>query len=74
MGLFDYVDAPDITCRCGAVVTGWQSKDGPCELGVISTANVDNYYAPCDACHAWHEFRRVRPPDIPFEHYVRDGW
>src|SRR4051812_13111685 len=34
MGLFDYfVPTPPVTCpACGAMLTGWQGKSGPCVL------------------------------------------
>ena len=60
MGMFDYVDVgQDIPCpACGAVLGGWQSKDGPCHLGHIPLSDVDNFYTHCNACGQWVEYRR----------------
>lgn len=52
MGMFDYVDAPPVTCKCGATVSEWQSKDGPCELLRLSVDSVNTYYGICRTCKA----------------------
>ena len=69
MGMFDWVEAPGVLCKCGRIVTGWQSKDGPCGMIQISRERVWNYHASCE-CGAWHEFRRIPIPE--FEHFI-DG-
>lgn len=48
MGMYDHVIAPRIHCpRCDAWLKGWQSKDGPCKLGVISYLKVSTFYTSC---------------------------
>lgn len=59
MGMFDYVDAPDQTCSCGATVKDWQSKDGDCQLELLPADAVSNYYTFCEGCGAWWEFNRI---------------
>lgn len=72
MGMFDEVNAPPITCKCGGTVSGWQSKDGPCTLSMLPVSEVDQYYSICDQCRAFHLFERVVPPETPFKHFI-DG-
>jgi len=67
MGMFDYVNAPEIRCpECGEPVTGWQSKDGPCELLTLEYYEVSEFYADCKHCGVWVRVeRRVPPPPPP---------
>ena len=57
MGMFDYVvGVPEVVCECGANVTGWQSKDGPCELAKVHFTRVGRFYTSCESCDRLHEF------------------
>jgi len=62
MGMFDYVLAVNPCRKCGAPLTDWQSKDGPCILAVLTPDDVSNYYTACPdpACGAWNEYTRER--------------
>ena len=76
MGMYDYVtDVPEVTCSCGAEVTGWQTKDFSRQLVEIPYWEVDNFYTMCDSCKAWHEFNREVPapprPEVPITNYKR---
>lgn len=59
MGLFDWVIPPSpLPCRkCGATLTGLQSKDGDCAMEEIPAERVHRFYAHCDACKTWNEFK-----------------
>lgn len=47
----------EIDCpKCGARVTGFQSKDGPCVLAELEFWEVDNFYSHCPKCETWIEF------------------
>ena len=74
MGMFDQVEVPDdVVCpNCGAELTDWQSKDGPCELKLLQFWEVDNFYTSCDTCNTWVEYKRKdkRRP-LPFSAYHR---
>lgn len=53
MGMYDEMNV-EIPCpRCGATVTGFQSKDGWCNLDVIDASTVRSFYASCDNCEKW---------------------
>lgn len=71
MGMFDDVtDVPEVKCRkCGAPVTGWQSKDGPCMLAPVPFWAVRNFYASCAECDEWHEFVLKRPVKYDLSDY-----
>lgn len=59
MGMYDDVDAPALPCwNCGAMVAGWQSKDGERLLLSIPTTEIDSFYSCCEACGAWNEYAR----------------
>lgn len=73
MGMFDYVDAPEVPCpECGEMIGGWQSKSGPCELLRLQPKQVANFYTSCNECHVWIEYTRDEPtPDDPFAGFTR---
>jgi len=65
MGMFDYVNTPEIKCpNCGEIVTGFQSKDGPCYLKTVEFWTLDNFYSSCDSCNAWIQYNRIIDRDI----------
>jgi len=73
MGMFDHV-AYAHTCTCGEIVTGFQSKDGPCELLSLTALQVSNFYSSCHNCNTWWEFNRTKkePPEFgSLEDYYR---
>ena len=55
MGMFDYVNY-EATCDCGEKLTDFQSKDGPCELGMVEPYQVKTFYTMCGKCGRWHEW------------------
>lgn len=64
MGMFDYVDAPEIECPCGRMVGRWRSND---QLDrPISMDTVNRFYSNCD-CGASHWFMRESGK---FRHYI----
>lgn len=86
MGLFDCVTGvPEVLCpKCGAPVTGWQTKDAGCFMEDVHFSEVNNFYAICKAglgdptkplsvtmkgCGTWIEFQLPRVPR-PFGDYV----
>jgi len=69
MGMYDTIIAPEIKCpECGAAVTEFQSKSGPCEMLTFQHWQIYNFYASCPGCDAWIEFNRV-PPKVPIPNY-----
>jgi predicted amidophosphoribosyltransferase len=62
MGMFDYVDYEGPCPYCGAKLTGFQSKDGPCELTTLPFQQVQNFYHSCPECKRWVEYQRAVPP------------
>ena len=66
MGMFDWVKAPEsLTCRkCDGPLTGFQSKDGPCQLEEIPAEQVEYFYTSCKACDEWNEFRVIQPTGL----------
>lgn len=59
MGIYDYVNAPDIACpKCGVRVHGWQTKDGDVYLNTVEFSSVLNFYTSCPGCKAWIDFTR----------------
>ncbi len=76
MGMFDYIDFKTECPKCGEKVTGFQSKDGPCQLETLNYWEIDNFYAACDNedCDAWIEYKRtviIPPLQVPITHYKR---
>lgn len=65
MGMFDDVHFEMDCPKCGATVTGFQSKDLDCELAVVEPDALQNFYASCRSCGAWIEFLRPRPKGSP---------
>lgn len=62
MGMFDYVNAPGLTCgKCEEPISGFQSKDRDCELDRLEFWQVDNFYTLCRKCGAWNEWEK-KPP------------
>lgn len=70
--MFDDV-AIELPCpKCSAPLTGFQSKDGPCEMLTVTPADVANFYARCKKCDTWVEYSRWTP-DIPDRAIVANG-
>lgn len=72
MGMFDWVNFEYDCPICGSKVTGFQSKDGPCELKTLEYWQVNNFYTHCDTCDYWVEFKlkkELRNPYRPIEDY-----
>ena len=71
MGMFDEIMTPEILCpKCKEPVTGFQSKDGPCDLTVLSFKEVQNFYSNCRKCDTWVEyFLKVKPSERTIEDY-----
>ena len=63
MGMFDTVKYKAPCWRCKTEIADFQSKDGDCDLSVISVKKVGNFYGMCPKCHAWNEYD-VIPKDV----------
>ena len=63
MGMFDWIThVPETDCpNCGEPLSGWQSKDGKCQLKSIPYWHVDVFYTSCDNCNEWVEFQKEPP-------------
>ena len=59
MGMFDYVDYTCKCPKCGAEVTGFQTKSGECTLSTISPEKAGYFYSSCEECDAWIEGETV---------------
>jgi len=63
MGMFDHV-AVEMDCPfCGHRLDDFQSKDGPCYLGLVSPETINNFYTDCPVCGNWVEFSRPGPEE-----------
>ncbi len=60
MGMFDYVHFEMNCPECGAIVNGFQSKDGDCDLEFIEPDGLDSFYSYCNSCKSWIEFNKPR--------------
>jgi hypothetical protein len=60
MGCFDYVNYTCKCPKCGADVSGFQSKDGGCVFETKEMSDVLNFYTSCDQCSEWIEFNRIQ--------------
>lgn len=60
MGMFDYIDYECNCPDCGAVVKGFQSKDGFCVMETLKPSDVKSFYSSCDKCKVWLEFTVVK--------------
>lgn len=75
MGMFDNIDVPPEACKCpqcGAELTDWQSKDGPCTLTLLPFYAVDNFYTSCDSCNMWVDYNYTRPENRTMDDYSLD--
>lgn len=61
MGMFDDVNFKTACPDCGSEMSGFQSKDGACEMLVVEPTEVRNFYSSCAKCGTWVEFFRPRP-------------
>lgn len=76
MGMFDRIDTGGpVPCpECGADVTGFQSKDGDCLMHTLHWTTVSVFYASCDKCGRWVEYRREAERERPrFDGYTETG-
>ena len=67
MGMFDYVKYEAECPECGTPLTGWQSKDGPCELAELEPWQVKQFYTECTSCLTW----LTATVDAEVEHIVK---
>jgi hypothetical protein len=56
MGMFDNVRYEAPCYKCGHLLTGWQSKSGPCDMVTLEPWQVTNLYSICPKCAAWNEY------------------
>ena len=61
MGMHDDVKYGMDCPKCGNLVGGFQSKDGPCMMTELDFWEVNNFYSSCPDCHTWIEFTRKQP-------------
>ncbi len=64
MGMYDDIKHEMDCPKCGARVSGFQSKDGGCMLATLEFWAVNNFYASCPSCDTWIEFNRRGPIPI----------
>jgi len=57
MGMFDWVHFEMDCPLCGSKITGFQSKDGKCDLMTIEPDDVEDFYSSCK-CGAWVQFSK----------------
>lgn len=77
VGMYDNVKFVMECPVCKAPVTGFQSKDGRCVLGVLSPKNVSNFYSHCSKCGAYINFERKYEESaeidyIPLDEVLKD--
>lgn len=65
MGMFDHIDFSCPCPFCEKEVSGFQSKDGPCQLETLKPWEVTNFYAGCRHCKSWIEFIRDSSEPLP---------
>lgn len=71
MGMFDTVKGFECECPfCKVLVTGFQSKDGPCTLGEVTVSQVQSFLSICHGCKAVLSFTRVLYPRRPTHRMV----
>jgi len=64
VGMYDDVKAPEMVCQfCDKTISGWQSKNGDCALGMLEMHQVVQFYQRC-RCGAFYEFNRNQPATI----------
>ena len=77
MGMFDDIEGLTHKCpECGTVITGFQSKSGPCELLRLKYWMVDDFYAWCKNCGLRIRFTLTptKRPYLPMEAYSCRVW
>jgi len=73
MGMFDYIKFEMACPKCGAKVSGFQSKDGPCCLIELEYWEVDNFYSSCPQCQTWIEYnRKGARQEVPISDYEQE--
>ena len=61
MGMYDDVKYEMECPVCHNLVGGFQSKDGPCMLGLLEFWEVNRFYSSCPKCRIRIEFTRKKP-------------
>lgn len=71
MGMFDYINFKTKCPNCKTEVTGFQSKDGLCELDRLEYWKVKNFYSSCPKCNTWIEYTlsKETQPKMPISEY-----
>lgn len=71
MGMFDYVNTPDIECpECKEKLFDFQTKDKLCLLETVDYTEVDNFYTHCGSCKTWVEFKKDDGDDRDIKGYT----
>lgn len=60
------IGVPPLKCQCGNMLSGWQSKSGPCRNTRVHFTRVSNFYTSCHICGKWHEYVSGSLIDIPW--------
>ena len=61
MGMFDDVKFELDCLKCGARVTGFQTKDREIPMmDMLDPLDLMHFYSSCDKCDAWIDVRRRR--------------
>jgi len=59
MGMFDSINYECVCPVCKSKVTGFQSKNGDCQLDTLQPQQVNHFYSLCDKCGCWINFDRI---------------
>ena len=74
MGMYDNIKLEVACSSCGAMVSGFQSKDGGCTLSELDYWEVNNFYSSCSKCGLWIEYNRKTPRGkVPLSDYEQTG-
>lgn len=63
MGMFDYIKFETVCPNCDGEIKDFQSKDSGCFMTHLEFWEVDNFYASCDKCHTWVEYKIYNKPN-----------
>jgi len=77
MGMFDRIKFEMKCLKCGNLLNGFQSRDGPCKLLLLDFWEVNNFYEYCQKCKIFISFDIERRPnrELTIQDYVmtKDG-
>ena len=77
MGMFDYINFECKCPKCGTLVKGFQSKDGPSCMVKLEPWTVNRFYSSCKVCNRWIEYVRLPQGDSGIDrivNFVNEGY